>query len=270
MRRIHLRPFASSTRPRAVAPHSRVKAADASGHGSRALFLGPALAVGITGAAWRWSVQRRARHDTALHRVLIEVLLNALAAGDSRTERHSRRVAALADALHTTYEPERATHATLRLAALLHDMGKIDDRFFAIVHSRERLTPAQRAEMTAHPAESARILAPLEPFHPRIMQIVRSHHERWDGQGYPSGVGGPDIPVAARVITAADVFDAVTQTRGYKAARGFEEGIEELRSGSGSIFDPDTVERVQRPEILSRWRAIYEAGRLEEESAVTG
>ena len=257
----------SPTSARAPLPLSVAEHLDESSSHSRAPFLGPALAVGITGAAWRWSVRRRARRDTALHRVLIDVLMNALSAGDAGTERHSRRVAALADALHTTYEPERAAHATLRLASLLHDMGKIDDRFFAIVHCRERLTSAQRSDMTAHPCESARILEPLEPFHPGIMTIVRSHHERWDGEGYPNRLAGTNIPLASRVITAADVFDAITQLREYKAGREFEEGIDELRRGSGSIFDPEVVERVQRPEILTRWRAIYEAGRIEEASA---
>ena len=257
-----------STRIRRRPPAVDASDADASSASSRALFLGPALAVGgVASAAWRWSARRRAMRDTALHRVLVELLLNALSAGDASTERHSRRVAALADALHTTYEPTRAAHATLRLGALLHDMGKIDDRFFAIVHGRERLTEAQRSDMTAHPAESARILEPLEPFHPGIMTIVRSHHERWDGEGYPNGLAGADIPLAARVITAADVFDAITQPRGYKAGRPFEDGLEELRRGSGSLFDPDVVERVQRPEIVARWHAIYESGRAEEERA---
>lgn len=256
-------------RRQALPPASPAKCADpASGH-PRAIFLGPTLAVGVTSVAWRWSARRRARREMALHRVLVELLLNALSAGDATTERHSRRVAALADALHTTYEPRQAAHAMLRIAALLHDMGKIDDRFFLIVHSRERLTPAQRSEMTGHPAESARILEPLEPFHTGITTTVRSHHERWDGEGYPSGIAGTDIPLESRVITAADVFDAITQPRGYKVGRSFEEGIEELRRGSGSIFDPEVVERVQRPEILTRWRAIYEAGRIEEEGAPT-
>ena len=254
-------------RKRVVPPSSPPCADESSSPHSRALFLGPALAAGVTSAAWRWSARRHARRDAALHRVLVELLLNALSAGDATTERHSRRVAALADALHTTYEPTRAEHAMLRIAALLHDMGKIDDRFFAIVHSRERLTPAQRAEMTGHPAESARILEPLEPFHTGVTNTVRSHHERWDGEGYPSGIVGADIPLASRVITAADVFDAITQPRGYKTGRTFAEGIEELRRGCGSIFDPEVVERVQRPEILTRWRAIYQAGCLEEANA---
>ena len=254
-------------------PSSPANEGDPASSHARAIFHGPALAAGIAGIAgvagvagiaWRWGAQRRARREMALHRVLVELLLNALSAGDATTERHSRRVAALADALHTTYQPGRAEHAMLRIAALLHDMGKIDDRFFMIVHSRERLTPAQRAEITGHPAESARILEPLEPFHTGITDAVRSHHERWDGGGYPGGLAGADIPLASRVITAADVFDAMTQSRPYQAGRSFEEGIEALRHGSGSIFDPEVIERVQRPEILTRWRAIYEAGRVEE------
>ncbi len=234
----------------------------------RVPMLGPALAgAGAVAAAWVWSARRRVARDTALHRVLIELLLNALSAGNASTERHSRRVADLADALYATYHPTRAAHSTLRLGALLHDMGKIDDRFFAIVHGREKLTPEQRAEMTGHPAESAHILKPLEPFHPGLLDIVRSHHERWDGHGYPRGLAGTAIPLEARVITAADVFDALTQPRGYKAARPVDETLAELRRGSGALFDPDVVARVQRPEVVARWRAIAAAGRAAEEAA---
>jgi putative nucleotidyltransferase with HDIG domain len=229
----------------------------------RALSRG-ALAAGT----WRWSARRRAARDTALHRVLVELLLNTLSAGDASTERHSRRVADLADALHATYDPTPAARTTLRLGALLHDMGKIDDRFFAIVHGRERLTTAQRAEMTGHPAESARILEPLEPFHPGLLDIVRSHHERWDGNGYPHGLTGPAIPLAARVVSAADVFDAITQPRGYKPGRPFEEGLEGIRRESGALFDPDVATRVRRPEVVARWRDIFERGRVDEAASV--
>lgn len=231
----------------------------------RTPMLGPALAgAGAVVAAWMWSARQRAARDTALHRVLVELLLNALSAGDASTERHSRRVADLADALYATYHPTPIAHATLRLGALLHDMGKIDDRFFAIVHGREKLTPEQRAEMTGHPAESAHILKPLEPFHPGLMDIVRSHHERWDGHGYPRGLAGTAIPLEARVITAADVFDALTQPRGYKAGRPVDQTLAELRRESGALFDPDVVARVQRPEVVARWRAIAAEGRVAE------
>jgi putative nucleotidyltransferase with HDIG domain len=213
---------------------------------------------------WRWSARRRAARDTALHRVLVELLLNTLSAGDASTERHSRRVADLADALFATYDVPPAARATLRLGALLHDMGKIDDRFFAIVHGRERLTAAQRAHMTGHPAESARILEPLERFHPGLLAIVRSHHERWDGDGYPHGLAGPAIALAARVVSAADVFDAITQPRGYQAGRPFDEGLEEIRRESGTLFDPEVAERVRRPAVVARWRDIFERGRADE------
>ncbi len=225
----------------------------------------PALARGgLAAGTWRWSARRRAARDTALHRVLVELLLNTLSAGDASTERHSRRVADLADALYTTYDPAPAACTTLRLGALLHDMGKIDDRFFAIVHGRERLTAAQRTEMTGHPAESARILEPLEPFHPGLLAIVRSHHERWDGGGYPHGLAGTAIPLAARVVSVADVFDAITQPRGYKAGRPFDEGLEEIRRETGALFDPDVAARVRRPEVVARWRGIFERGRADE------
>jgi HD-GYP domain-containing protein (c-di-GMP phosphodiesterase class II) len=235
---------------------------------ARSAVLGPALAgAGAVAAAWVWSARRRAPRDMALHRVLVELLLNALSAGDASTERHSRRVADLADALHATYRPTRAAHATLRLGALLHDLGKIDDRFFAIVHGRAPLTLAQRAELTGHPAESAHILAPLEPYHPGLLDVVRSHHERWDGRGYPRGLAGTAIPLAARVIAAADVFDALTQPRGYKAGWPVDAALAELRQGSGALFDPDVVARVQRPEVVARWYAIAAEGRAAEEAA---
>lgn len=231
----------------------------------RVPVLGPLLAgAGAVAVAWAWTARRESARDTALHRVLVQLLLNALSAGDASTERHSRRVADLADALYATYHPTPAAHATLRLGALLHDMGKIDDRFFDIVHGRNPLTPEQRAEMTGHPAESARILEPLEPFHPGILDIVRSHHERWDGHGYPRGLAGTAIPLEARVITAADVFDALTQPRGYKAGRSVDETLAELRRERGKLFDPDVIARVERPEVIARWRAIAAEGRAVE------
>ena len=240
-------------------------------HGGRATQ--PRVAA-VTGEAERFDVighpAGEGGHspcDTALHRALIELLLNVLSAGDASTARHSRRVAALADALYASYAPTPVAHATLRLGALLHDLGKIDGRFFAIVHGHERLTSAQRADMAEHPEESARILAPLEPFHPGILDIVRSHHESWDGSGYPRGLRGAAIPLAARVIAVADTFDAITQARSYKAGRGFDDGLHQLRCGSGTAFDPEVVERLERLDILARWRAIFEDGRAEEETA---
>jgi putative nucleotidyltransferase with HDIG domain len=244
----------------------------------RSAYLGlliPALAGAATGAAtviaaWRSDIRRRRRKEARLHRTLVDLLLNALSAGDAVTERHSRRVADLTDALAATYGARNNSHSTLRLAALLHDMGKIDDRFFQILHSCEPLTPEQRRQIEQHPHESADILKPLERIHPGITRIVEAHHECWDGNGYPRGLKGDEIPLAARVISVADVFDALTQPRAYHDEMSVEEALAEVERGSGSRFDPAVVARLKRGEVRDRWTQVMERGRREEAKGLNG
>jgi HD-GYP domain-containing protein (c-di-GMP phosphodiesterase class II) len=144
-------------------------------------------------------------------------------------------------------------------------MGKIDDRFFLIVHSRKKLSQEQRASIQHHPHQSAAILQPLEQMHPGIQHIVSSHHECWDGSGYPCGLAGADIPLAARIITVADVFDAMTQPRTYKDGMSVEEALEKLDEGAGRQFDPNLVGLVERGPVLARWTEIAEQGHAEEQ-----
>lgn len=228
--------------------------------------LGAALVTaGALGAGWTLDALRRDRYAGRMHRATVELLLNALEADDALTDRHSRRVANLADALGAPLRRRREERATLRLAALLHDMGKIDDRFFHIVHSREPLTAEQRAEIEHHPHESAHILRPLEQIHPGIMRIVASHHECWDGSGYPNGAAAEEIPLEARIIALADVFDAMTQRRAYREPGTTDEALEELRRGSGSRFDPGLVRLLLRNRaVRDRWAKIARRGRAEE------
>lgn len=229
-------------------------------------LAGVALAsAGMVGAAWLVDALRRDREMRLVHRRLVDLLLNALTADDPVTARHSRRVADLSFALgQACGRLSRREMATLRVGALLHDMGKIDDRFFTIVHSRKRLNPEQRAEIKHHPHQSAAILQPLEELHPGIMQIVSSHHECWDGSGYPRGLAGEDIPLAARIIALADVFDAMTQPRQYKDPLPLEEAIDKLDEGSGRQFDPHLVELIENGGVLRRWTEIARRG-LEDE-----
>jgi putative nucleotidyltransferase with HDIG domain len=235
---------------------------------SRGLLIsvlsGAVAGAGAIAAAWRSDVRRRRRHAARLHRTLVDLLLNALSAGDAVTERHSRRVADLTDALAATFGAHNTSHSTLRLAALLHDMGKIDDRFFKILHSCEPLTPEQRRRIEEHPHESADILEPLERIHPGITRIVEAHHECWDGNGYPKGLAGEQIPMSARLISVADVFDALTQSRAYHTGMSVEEALNEIERGAGSRFDPAVVRRVQRPQVRERWAEIVQRGRSEE------
>jgi putative nucleotidyltransferase with HDIG domain len=239
-----------------------------------AVAFGSAGAVSLLGLAWRASLDRERERAHHLHRALVELLLNTLSAGDARTERHSRRVADLTDALAGTFGIAGEQHSTLRVAALFHDLGKIDDRFFDILHSCDPLTPEEREKINEHPNESADILQPLEPVHPGLMEIVEAHHERWDGKGYPLELQGDEIPLEARIISAADVFDAMTQPRAYKDPMSAEQALEEIRKGSGSRFDPRVIEHLQLRPVLERWKEIVEEGRKEEtaelESSLSG
>jgi putative nucleotidyltransferase with HDIG domain len=232
----------------------------------RATTATAALAVAaLLAAGWALDASRRKADARRVHRQLVDLLLNALTADDPSTARHSRRVADLTDALAEAcgcLGPDEQT--TLRVGALLHDMGKIDDRFFQIVHSRKPLSPEQRTRIKHHPHQSAAILQPLEAMHPGIQRVVSSHHECWDGSGYPKGLTGEDIPLAARIIALADVFDAMTQPRRYKDGMSVEDALRELRKGAGKQFDPGLVELIASDPVLSSWTAIAEEGQEDE------
>jgi putative nucleotidyltransferase with HDIG domain len=218
-----------------------------------------ALAAGgwaLTSLLWASDALRRRSAMHTLHRRTVELLLNALSAEDTETERHSRRVADLSYALAQSAGLRGRALRTLRVAALLHDMGKIDDRFFDIVHSRRRLTREQQAEIRHHPHQSAHILEPLEGEHPGLRAIVCGHHERWDGAGYPGGLRGEQIPLGARIIAVADAFDAMTQSRPYRDAMEPARAIEELRSDAGAQFDPWLVDLAGSPPVRDAWEAV--------------
>jgi putative nucleotidyltransferase with HDIG domain len=223
-------------------------------------------AAAVVSAGWLLDAMRRERSAAQLHRDMVDILLNALTAGDPVTARHSRRVADLSYALAEAVGMRGSELRTLRIAALLHDMGKIDDRFFHIIHSRKPLTKQQRAEIKNHPHESAHILAPLETEHPGIQQIVSSHHECWDGSGYPRGLEEHDIPLGARIISLADAFDAMSQPRKYRDALPMEVALDELHKGSGTQFDPVLVDLVSVDPVRAVWQQVAERDLFAERS----
>jgi putative nucleotidyltransferase with HDIG domain len=229
-----------------------------------AALVGGGLAAGGLFLADR--LRSRSRFSR-LHRATVEMLLNALTADDESTARHSRRVADLTDALAEPLHLSAKQRATLRVASLLHDMGKVDDRFFDIVHGRESLSEEEREEIERHPHESASILEPLEWLHRGLSAIVASHHERWDGGGYPQGLSGPEIPLGSRLIAVADVFDALTQARSYRDPMSVDEALAEIRRCAGQQFDPEIARLLARPAVSRRWREIVERGRRDEEAA---
>jgi len=118
------------------------------------------------------------------------------------------------------------------------------------------LEPAEWEDVKRHPVVGARIVEPAR-FPPQVVAAIRHHHEDWSGGGYPDGLAGEEIPLLARIISAADAYDAMTSDRPYRRARTAEEAIEELHRKAGRQFDPRVVEaflRIPAPEMEERGR----------------
>jgi HD-GYP domain-containing protein (c-di-GMP phosphodiesterase class II) len=128
----------------------------------------------------------------------------------------------------------------LRVAALLHDIGKIGIPDSAL-NKPARLTSAEFLMVKAHPVITAQIVGKIEAL-AHLVPIIRHHHERWDGTGYPDGLKGDDIPLLARILAVADGFEAMTSERPYRRARSEEEALAELKKCAGSQWDPKVVE----------------------------
>ncbi len=184
-------------------------------------------------------IARHAREEDALRAVVETALGTALGLKDPETEGHCRRVAENALRLGRALGLAADELADLRRGAYLHDVGKIgvSDRTLGKpgALSAEELTAVRR-----HPELGARLLAPLA-FHERVTAVVRSHHERFDGLGYPDGLSGDAIPFAARIFAVVDALDAMTSDRPYRRALPYAEVARELAGRSGEQFDPAVV-----------------------------
>jgi putative nucleotidyltransferase with HDIG domain len=187
----------------------------------------------------------------------LESLLKAIDANDPQTGAHVRRVATyaliLADALGVDDQERR----TIELAALFHDIGKIDEALFDIVHEPGKLTPSERRAIATHPKRGAEVLAPIAHFHPQLGEAVLAHHERWDGSGYPRGLKGRRIPPAARVVMLADTFDAITHHRRYRDGRTAKEAAKIILQGRGTQFDPELVDLMLLPPVFEELSQAY-------------
>ena len=141
----------------------------------------------------------------------------------------------------------------LAVATLFHDVGKIDAAMYDIVHEASELSPKERALVLMHPLRGAQVLRPLSAFYPDLAEGVLSHHERWDGIGYPRGLRGEEIPLAARIVAIADTYDVVTHGRRYRGeGRGsLADGQSALRAGRGTQFDPALVDLALEPRVLA-------------------
>lgn|GEM_PF-353054 len=170
----------------------------------------------------------------------VRSLAIAVDAKDPYTRGHSDRVATYVLKIADRLRLSRDQKIAIEMAAYLHDIGKIGIRD-DILLKLGTLDDVEMAEMRHHPLIAANILRPVG-FPWPIAPIVRHHHERWDGLGYPAGLRGEEIPLLARVLTVADSFEAMISSRPYRVARTLEEAIVELRSCAGTQFDPAVVE----------------------------
>jgi HD-GYP domain-containing protein (c-di-GMP phosphodiesterase class II) len=182
----------------------------------------------------------------------LETLLNAIDANDAETGAHVRRVAVYARCIAEAAELDEHERKNVERVALFHDIGKIHEALFDIVHEDARLTPAEKRAIATHPERGAEVLAPLNGFYPDLPDGVLSHHERWDGKGYPRGLKGRRIPLSARIIAIADTFDAVTHRRRYRDAQPVDVGRQVLLEGRGTQFDPELLDLFLFPPVFER------------------
>lgn len=188
-------------------------------------------------------VTRSAFADEVFPDVLIDSLRAVVAAleeKDSYTHGHSLRVASYSLMIAHELKLSEIETRSIELCALFHDIGKIGipDK---VLQKSARLSRSEFEIMKSHPVRSARIIEKVSALH-NLLPGIRHHHERFDGLGYPDGLSGSEIPLAARIILIADTYDAMTSTRPYRLALDKEIAFEELRRCSSTQFDPELVE----------------------------
>ena len=188
--------------------------------------------------------KKHAEEIAALHLRTIEALSLAIEAKDHTTHDHLRRVQTYAVEIAKDLGLDEAQLHAVRAASMLHDIGKLAVPE-NILSKPGRLTPEEFEKMKIHPIVGSEILDRVEFPYP-VVPIVRSHHERWDGSGYPDGLKREAIPIGARILSAVDCFDALASERPYRRALSPEEAMKTLIAEKGRSFDPRVVEVMER------------------------
>jgi HD-GYP domain-containing protein (c-di-GMP phosphodiesterase class II) len=212
--------------------------------------------AGAAAGALYYSERRKRIALERLGAACLESLLDAIDANNPETGAHVRRVAQYSLTLACAADlDERMQHRVERVA-LFHDIGKIDEAITDIVKEPKKLTAEERRAIRQHPGRGADVLKPLSAFFPELPEGVLSHHERWDGTGYPRNLTGSEIPLEARIVSIADTFDAITAARAYTPARTLETAGKILEDGRATQFDPDLVDLYLSPPVMQNVEKI--------------
>lgn len=175
---------------------------------------------------------------------VVEQWSETIESKDRYTLGHCRRVSTYACAVARDMGLDDASLFWFRVGALLHDVGKLTVPS-EILNKPSALDPRERALLERHPQAGVELLADVE-FPPEVFAMIRAHHERWDGTGYPDRLAGVEIPIAARILCVADVYDALTTDRPYRRGYTREHALSLMRQDEGRVFDPDVLARFER------------------------
>jgi len=226
---------------------------------SNATMQIPKSAIGVAAAGSVAATAVLARRERAgrlsaerFAAAALETLLNAIDANDAETGAHVRRVANYALVLADAAGLDKHESRSVERVALFHDIGKIHEALFDIIHDQRELTPAERRAILTHPQRGADVLAPLNGFYPELARGVLHHHERWNGMGYPRQLKGKHIPLTSRIVAIADTFDAITFHRRYRKGRSVEIARDIIVSEREKTFDPELVDLFILPPVFER------------------
>lgn len=206
--------------------------------------------------------KRHVEQIASLNMRTIEALALAIEAKDHTTHTHLQRVRTYAVELAKELNLAEEQIEALRAAALLHDIGKLAVPE-QIINKPGKLTPEEFEKMKVHPIVGAEILERVAFPYP-VAPIVRSHHERWDGTGYPEGLAGEQIPIGARILAAVDCLDALASHRQYRPALPLSESMEKVKEKAGTWFDPEIVAILE-----SRYIELERMAQMSEDTMAT-
>lgn len=191
-------------------------------------------------------IDRLYQTNRALQKVsreMLELMVSAIEARDPYTSGHSRRVSRMAVEIARSIELPTREVDRIGVAGLLHDVGKIHEKYAPILSKPDRLTRDEWLLMKEHPIDGEKLVSNVSQLHD-VLPAVRHHHERWDGAGYPDGLRGDAIPLMARVLAIADTIDAMTSDRSYRRGMTVDEVRREVERCAGTQFDPLIVKRL--------------------------